>query len=162
MSIKAITKRPVVMWTGLAIIVLLGAMLVPIEWVKSVENLLGEPAEDTTVFSADVGDVDRALSAGEPVEVDDDALREMLPNLQVRRLLNAGPMTSQEVRRAGELVEEFNRDIATQKMEGSRQALRSQRNRRLAEAFPRLDADQIGEELDKLDAQLEAAGFVSP
>jgi hypothetical protein len=157
MSIKAIMKRPVVMWTGLAIIVLVGAMLVPIEWVESVENLLGEPTEDTSVFSTDVGEVDRALREGEAVDVDADTLREMRPNLQVRRLLETGPMTSQEVRRAGELVEEFNRDIATQELEGSRQALRNERNRRLAEAFPRLDADQIGAELDRLDAQLDAA-----
>lgn len=157
MDIKDTLKRPAVVWTGLALLLIIGALMVPIEWVRSVGDFLGEEEQATDVFSDDIAGVDKALAAGEPVELSDERVAEMRPHLQVRRLASTGPMTHDDVVEATKLMREFNAQIAAQELEGSKDALRKERNRRLAEAFPRLDSSKIGPALAQLNAQLETA-----
>ncbi|QDG50654.1 hypothetical protein FIV42_07885 [Persicimonas caeni] len=157
MDIKDTLKRPAVMWTALALILIIGALMVPIEWVRSVGDFLGEEEQATDVFSDSVAGVDKALAAGASVEMSDARLAEMRPHLQVRRLATTGPMTHEDVVEATEMMRDFNAQIASQELEGSKEALRNERNRRLAEAFPRLDAAKIGPTLAELNSQLETA-----
>jgi hypothetical protein len=157
MNLKDTLKRPAVLWTGLALILLIGALLVPIEWVRSVNDLVGEDDQSADVFSSDIARIDQALQDGKPIDVSDQKLREMRPHLQVRRLTKAGPMNHDDVIEATEIFREYNAQIATQELEGSRDALRSARDRKLAEAFPRLDPAKIDQELAQLRAQLQKA-----
>lgn len=154
MDIKETLKRPAVVWTGLALLLIIGALMVPIEWVRSVNDLLGEEEQASDVFSDDIAGVDKALAQGKSVELSNARLAEMRPHLQVRRLASTGPMTHEDVVEATKLMREFNAQIAAQELEGSKDALRNERNRRLAEAFPRLDASKIGPALAELNAQL--------
>jgi hypothetical protein len=157
MKLKDTLKRPAVVWTGLALILIIGALLVPIEWVRSVNDLVGESDPSADVFSTELAGIDQALAAGEPVQLSDHKLVEIRAHLQTRRLSKAGPMTHDDVVEATKILREFNAQIASQELKGSRDALRNERNRRLAEAFPRLDPAKIDRELTKLRAQLKSA-----
>ena len=157
MDIKDTLKRPAVIWTALTVILIIGALMVPIDWVRSVGGIFGESEQAADVFSDPVARVDKAIAAGEPVEISDEKLQQMRPHLQVRRLSQAGPMTHDDVVEATKIMREFNAQIADQKLEGSKQALRNERNRRLAEAFPRLDRAKIEKELDRLKEELRGA-----
>ncbi len=159
MNLKRTLKRPALLWTALALLVLLGALLVPLEWVDQVGDFIGEQGSETSAFAEDVARVDGALRAGEDPGVSNEELRLMLPHLQLRRMLDTGPMTAGEVNEATELLVEFNAQIASQEKEGSRQALRKQRNRELADKFPRLDDEKLSDALEELREQLENAGM---
>lgn len=157
MDIKDTLKRPAVIWTALALILIVGALMVPIEWVRSVGGIFGDSEQATDVFSDPVARVDQALAKGEPVEVSADKLEQMRPHLQVRRLSQAGPMTHDDVVEATRMMRNFNAQIAAQELEGSKDALRNERNRRLAEAFPRLDQAKIDRALAGLEGELREA-----
>lgn len=159
MKLKETLKRPAVIWTGLTIILIVGALLVPMDVVRSFGDILGEPETRTDAFSDEAARIDEALAQGNYDAVDPADIRPLLADIQVRRLLKTGPMTAEEVRRATELMAEFNTEIASQELEGSRDALRAERNRRLVERFPRLDPAKIDAQLAELRAQLERAGW---
>jgi hypothetical protein len=135
--------------------------------VRSVGGIFGESTYSKKVdaFSEKVARVDEALDSGAPLpeELGEDAaaraeeLEAMRVHLQVRRLTRTGPMTHEDVTEASAIFKEFNPQIAGQKLEGSRQALRSERTRRLLEAMPRLDGAAIERELTKLREQIAAA-----
>ncbi len=157
MDLKQTLERPAVVWTALTILLIIGALMVPIEWVQSVGGIFGEPEQTTDVFSDDVARVDKALAEGEPVEASDETLAQMRPHLQVRRLATTGPMTHDDVVEATKMMRDFNAQIASQELKGSKEALRNERNRRLAKAFPRLDAAKIDPTLAELREQLQTA-----
>ncbi|MFP4600731.1 MAG: hypothetical protein ACLFVJ_20925 [Persicimonas sp.] len=159
MNLKSTLKRPAVLWTALALLVLLGALLVPMDWIDQVGDFIGEQGSETSAFAEDVARVDKSLREGEDPGASTEELRRMLPHLQVRRMLDAGPMTASEVNEATELLAEFNAQIASQKQEGSRQALRKQRNLELADKFPRLDRQKLADALAELRGQLEDTGM---
>ncbi|MFW5966323.1 MAG: hypothetical protein ACOCV2_02340 [Persicimonas sp.] len=158
MEIKRTLKRPAVVWTGLTILLIIGALLVPMEWVDSFSNFLGEPEPSEDAFSEEVARVDEALREGEDPQVDGARIADLAIPLQIRRLLDTGPMTAGEVREATEMLEEYNGQIASQKQRGSRDAVRSERNKQLTEAFPRLDREAIDAQLEALRDDLRQAG----
>ncbi len=159
MNFRGTFKRPAVMWTALAFMLLMAALFVPVKWVETVQSVVGEPAPAVDAFTPAVARVDKALAAGEAPGVGQKKLVEFTPHLQVRRLMNAGPLTHEEVRKATKMLREFDAEIASQKLAGSREAVRHERNRRLAKAFPRLDAQKLARELSKLRGELGKVGL---
>ena len=156
MKAKSPFKRPTLMWTALALLLLLAALLVPQSWTKPVSNFFGEPESTIDPYVESVERVDRALANGRAVDLSRAKLERMLPYIQARRRTRAGPMSAGEVREAVDILQEFDRKIDLQKLEGSREALRAERNRRLAKAFPRLNADKIAQELETLRGQVQS------
>lgn len=156
------TKRPrrsTVLWALGAFALIMGALLVPDAWIKPIERLYNveQPRED--VFSPGTAALSRALEDGDPLATSPTRLRDELPNIQARRLLDAGPMTGEEVGEAVELFREFQARIAVEKSEGSREAVRKFRNGKLLEIAPRLDPDKVPRELAALRRQIELASF---
>lgn len=159
MDIKQTMKRPAVVWTGLTILLIIGALLVPMEWVDSFGDFLGEAEPRHDAFSEEVAAIDEDLAEERELDVSAERLDKLVVHLQARRLLDAGPMTAGQMREATEILAEYNRQLATQREEGSREAIRNERNRQLAEAFPRLDDDKLAAELEGLRDDLRRAGF---
>lgn len=158
MQIKRTLKRPAVIWTGLTILLIIGALLVPMDWVDSFGDILGEPEPSDDAFSEEVARIDDALREGDDPQVDRERIAELIIPLQIRRLLDTGPMTAGEVREATDMLEEYNGQIASQEKQGSRDAVRSERTKQLAKAFPRLDREAIDAELEALRDDLRQAG----
>jgi hypothetical protein len=152
-------KRPALFWTVLAGMLILLALVVPKEWTNTFSGLLGEEQNPKVgAWSDRVDRIDARLRAGEPIDLSDEEMRELLPHLQVRRLYGAGPLNVEDAREAEALFRDFNRRIAGQELEGSRDALRNERNKQLAEALPRLEREELDAAMAKLHRQLEASG----
>lgn len=163
MKFREIFKRGSLGWGALAFILIVGAMLVPIDWVRSFGGVFGAAqTAKVDAFSDEVVAVDDALEAGTPLSDEmlvneGEKLEEIRVFLQVRRLTRAGPITVGGMNKAADILREFNPQIAQQTLEGSREALRRERNRRIHASSPRLDADAIGRELQILREQIAAA-----
>lgn len=163
MKVREIFRRGTLGWGVLAFILIVGAMLVPIDWVRSVGGVFGaSQVAKVDAFSDEVIAADDALEAGAPLS------DEMLVNegqelesirvfLQVRRLTRAGPITVGGMNKAADIFREFNPQIDSQTLDGSREALRRERNRRIYASSPRLDEDAIPRELEILREQIAAA-----
>ncbi|MBA2661606.1 MAG: hypothetical protein H0U74_04885 [Bradymonadaceae bacterium] len=142
-----------ILWLSLGCL-LFASVLVPNSWTSFGKSAV--PHIDA--FSEDVRRADTALSsAPDRDSLAYEELARVAIYVQTRRLLRAGPMTSDELRRAAPILQDWQEQIAGQAHEGSRRALRAERNRELAAAFSRLDVHKIELELDRLDAQLMAA-----
>lgn len=151
--------RPAFYWAALAMLLFFGALLVPTEWTQAVGSLLDPKANpETTAFTPDVADLDRALRRNEDVEVSPKTLDTLLPYLQARRLSTLGPMTETEVEQAVDIFKEFHTQTDRDMKPGSRRALRDHFIDRLLETFPRLadttSPDEIRHTLDSLNRQL--------
>lgn len=152
-------KRPALFWTVLAGMLILLALVVPKDWTDRFSSMLGEEQNPQVgAWSDEVDRVDQKLRAGEPLELSEGEFRELRPHLQVRRVYEAGPMNVEDAREAEAIFRDFNTRIAGQELEGSRDALRSERNKQLAEALPRLEREKLDAALAKLRRQLEASG----
>lgn len=138
-------------------------MLVPIDWVRSVGGVFGaSKVAQVDAFSDEVAAADDALEAGTPLADEllvneGQGLEAIRVFLQVRRLTRAGPITVGGMNRAADIFREFNPQIENQTLDGSREALRRERNRRIHALSPRLDEDAIARELEVLRAQIAAA-----
>lgn len=164
-------KARTFLWSLLAFTLLITAMLVPMDWVRAFSGVFGggEAREELSAFSPEVVELDERLAEdaplGEPWVLKDGAetrerLEEARAYLQLRRLARAGPMTMSEMERAAAVLREFNAEIPRQEAEGSRRALKNERNRRILEAARRLDAEKVASELELLDDQLAQQGHV--
>jgi hypothetical protein len=151
-------KHPTLFWGGLAGLLVIMALLVPTKWTAPFADLLGEEQNPKVAAWNDENDsLDAKLRAGEPVELTDEELARVKVDLQVRRLYDAGPMNVEDAREAEAIIRDFNQRIAGQELEGSRDALRQERNKQLAEALPRLQRDDIDAALAKLREQIAAS-----
>lgn len=151
-------NRPTLFWGSLAGILILLALVVPAEWTTTFSGLLGEEQNpQVQAWSDPVDRVDKRLRAGEALEVSDSELDELRPHLQVRRLYEAGPLNVEDARDAEAILRDFDARIAAQKLEGSKDALRNERNKQLADALPRLDRDKIDRVLTTLRDQLDTS-----
>ncbi|MFU8804013.1 MAG: hypothetical protein ACNA8W_09420 [Bradymonadaceae bacterium] len=149
----------VLLWAGIAILIL-AAIYAPI-------SRPDIPDETTDVFRMDafsplVTRVDEQLRHGEDLEISPQELSVMRPILQSRRLINTGPMAAHELTEAVEIFREYRPQIDSQEAEGSKQAVRAYRNRKLTEAFPRLDEEKITEELTRFHQEYEFATKAPP
>lgn len=163
MNIRDIFKRGTLKWGLLAFVLIVGAMLVPVDWVQSVGGIFGAPREaEVDAFSDEVVRVDDALQAGSPLSPEllkdgGQKLESMRVFLQVRRLTRTGPITVSGMDRAADIFREFNPQIQNQTLQGSREALRRERDRRIGESDPRLDRAAIRRELRILREQIATA-----
>lgn len=151
-------KRPALFWTALVAILFILALLVPTDWTESFAHIFeSEPANKMTAWSDPVDRVDARLREGKQLELSAAELDRMLPLLQVRRLYDAGPMNVQNAERAEAIFREFQSRIEAQELDGSREALRTERNDRIARALPRLDREKMAASLQELREQLADA-----
>lgn len=163
MKVTDIFKRGTLGWSLLAFILIVGAMLVPIDWVRSVGGIFGAThAAKVDAFSDEVAAADTALEEGAPLAAellanDGQKLEAMRPLLQVRRLTRTGAVSVPQMSEAADIFREFNPQIANQTLEGSSQALRRERNRRVHEVAPHLDIEAMPRELETLRQQIAAA-----
>jgi|GEM_PF-6729231 len=163
MKITQRFQRGTLGWGLLAFILIMGAMLVPIEWVRSVGGVFGAPrVAAMDAFSDEVAAVDNALENGAPLADEmlvneGEKLESIRVFLQTRRLTHTGSITVEGMNRAVDIFREFNPQIDAQTLEGAREALRRERNRRIIESSPLLDEDAVAHELQKLRAQIAAA-----
>ncbi|MGM0558012.1 MAG: hypothetical protein ACQEVA_16625 [Myxococcota bacterium] len=151
-------KHPALFWGGLAGLLVIMALLVPTEWTAPFADLLGEEQNPKVGAWNDRTDaIDQKLRAGEPLDLTDAELAEVRADLQVRRLFEAGPMNVEDARKAESIFRDFNQRIAAQELPGSRDALRAERNKQLAQALPRLDREEMEAALEKLREQIRAS-----
>lgn len=142
-----------------AFVLIIGAMVVPDDWIRPIENLYSVQAPAKDAYSVEVADLSAALEAGDPVAVSREELLKHLPQIQARRLTRAGPMTAKDMGEAVETLRDFQGRIAVEKTEGSKDAMRRFRDSSLAEELPRVSAEAITRELEMLDRQVELASF---
>lgn len=163
MAFKDLLRARTFGWSLLAFVLLVTAMLVPIEWVRSTAGIFGAAqSQKVDAFSPETAHLDQLLERGEPWPAPKrgaDAAAQM-PSaetmfilVQLRRLTRAGPLPSTDMQRAQKILQEFNPQIAQQTHAGSRNALKTERNRRLVAALPRLNEEKVATELERLDAQ---------
>lgn len=151
-------KRPALFWTIMAGILVILALFIPRDWTSVFSTMFGErPAERLGAWSDPIDELDARLRAGEALAVDEARWREVRPLVQVRRLYDVGPMNVASARRAEAIFREFNPRVDAQTRPGSRDALRAERDRRLAEALPRLDPGELRDALATLRAQVDAS-----
>lgn len=156
-------ERGTLGWGLLAFILIMGAMLVPIDWVRSVGGVFGAPrAVAMDAFSDEVARVDDALERGTPLAHDmlvneGEKLEVMRVYLQARRLTHAGSISVEGMDKAVDIFREFNPQIDAQTLDGAREALRRERTRRLVASSPLLDPDAVARELQRLRAQIAYA-----
>lgn len=151
--------RPAFYWAALAMLLFFGALLVPTEWTQAVGSLLDPKANpETTAFTPDVADLDRALRRDDAIQTSPQKLQTFVPYLQARRLSTLGPMTETEVEQAVEIFQDFQKQTDRDMKPASKHALRDHFINRILETFPRLadatSADEIRHTLDTLNRQL--------
>lgn len=155
---RSAIKRPALFWTILAGILILLAITVPTDWTNSFSSLLGEEKpEQLRPWGDRVDAIDETLRAGEPLELSESELDRLRPHLQVRRLYEAGPLNVEDARDAEKIFRDFSGRIERQELEGSKDALRQERNKQLARELPRLDKADIDRALQTLREQLRAS-----
>jgi len=159
LDLKKRLRRSTLFWSLGAFALIVAALIIPSAWLEPIEKLydVEKPQED--VFSTSIAELSQSLEDGTPLKTSRLELEDSLPHIQARRMLAAGPMTSEEVREAVEIFREFRLRIDAEKTEGSKDAVRRFRDDKLAEQFPRLDAARITEELEALRRQIELASF---
>ncbi|MFB6350579.1 MAG: hypothetical protein ABEN55_21905 [Bradymonadaceae bacterium] len=142
--------------------VLLGALaivglLVPVDWnpVVGSEGLVNRP-EPLNAFSERVVAIDRSLQNNETVEVEANRAFEIHLYLGARRLVRAGEMSHDDMRRARDLLREMHAQLRREQTEGAREAVRAMWLDRLVEEIPRLDRKKVDEELETLHRQIKA------
>jgi hypothetical protein len=155
--------RPAFFWAALAMLLFLGAMLVPTEWTQAVGSLLDPTANpETTAFSPKVSTADRRLRTGEPLRASTEQLETWRPYLQARRISQLGPMTEPDIQTAVELFKEFRAQQQPNMSPGSREALLRHTIEELLDAVPPLrdttNADEIRQTLDQLATQIHRSG----
>lgn len=154
--------RPAFFWAALAMLLFLGAMLVPTEWTRAVGSLLDPTANpEITAFSPSIARTDRSLRSGRPPEVSAERLEQLTPYLKARRLSRLGPMTEPDVEQAVEMFEEMKAQTGPDMDPGARRSLTNHYIDEILDAFPRLrqttSPADIRRMLDRLDQQLEEA-----
>lgn len=138
---------------------IIGAMFVPYDWTRPIEDLYSVEAPAKDAYSPELADLSRALERGAPLPMSRAEFSRHIPQIQVRRLTRAGPMTASDMGEAVELLRELEARIAVEETEGSKDAMRRFRTRSVVEKFTRLDSDEVAVQLDALDRQLELASF---
>ncbi len=137
------------LWLGLGLF-LFAAIVLPASWTSFGPGIT--PPVD--VFSQQIVQLDNILDNEETLPaVDEQTLKTHVIYVQTRRLLRAGPMSSEESRLATKILQEWQPQIASQAHEGSRTTMRRARNDALTTQFPRLNPDRLAQELDAVDAQ---------
>lgn len=154
-----IRGKRVLIWLGLFALII-AAMTVPDEWLTPLKDLLGDD-EQTSAFGDEVATLDDDLEAGD-ARLTDGRARELVPHVVSRRLLRAGPMTTNQMRRAAEIWTEAMRAVADEPQGGSTDAHYVRAERRIVESFPRLDADRVHDELEAVRDQVARARSRSP
>lgn len=154
--------RSTLLGGSVALGLIAAAALVPADWTEQlgITSLLGASAGPPGVFAQEVAQFDAWLS-GAPgsTRPDVENAPSLVPHVQLRRVLRSGPMTSDEVRQATVLLEEFWQMERGQASQGSRQAVREERIRALAARHARLDAGRLAKELGALQSELERASL---
>lgn len=141
------------LWLGLGLL-LFAAILMPASWTSFGQGVT--PPLD--VFSKEIAQLDYVLDNEDTLPVhDEQTLKNQVIYVQARRLLRAGPMSSEESRLATKILQEWQLQIAAQSHEGSLATMRRARNDALATQFPRLNKAVIADELNLVDAQFLAA-----
>jgi hypothetical protein len=141
----------------LCLALIVAGLVLPPSAVDSVRGLYPEPPPTTTPYSRDVADVDAALREGRAITLTPTELDALLPELQARRLTDAGPMSADEVDEALRLFKEYQPRLEAEPNDGGRDALRSHRNTLLDQALPRVERQRIDEVLATLQTQIERA-----
>lgn len=144
----------------LAALLVVGALLVPGEWIVKVSQLYNTPESQVDAFDISVRQVDEALRKGAQLPVTRTQFRSIEPHLAARRLASIGKATAEELREAAKIFREYRQLIAREKLDGSKSAVRAVRNDALDRALPRVSRDAIEAELDKLQGQVDAAQFL--
>lgn len=138
------------MWIGLGLL-LFASILLPASWTSFGQGVT--PPLD--IFSTEIVQLDNLLDNDQTLPaIDEQTLKAHVIFVQTRRLLRAGPMSSEESRLATKILQEWQLQIDSQAHESSRTTLRRARNDALATQFPRLNPDRLAQELDAVDAQL--------
>jgi hypothetical protein len=147
-------NRPLLFWA--AVFLALPALLLalPLEWSNTKTPSIFHRDQPLDVYSERVDRIDRKLADGRIVRLTEKRLSQVRPMLQARRLLGAGPMSADEMRRALKLCREMNRQIARETRPASRDAVRQHWYDRLADELRRLDPKKVADELEQLRAQL--------
>lgn len=122
---------------------------------RPIEKIYSTPEGVDDVFSERVAEVDADLAAGRPTRLSAEELASMHVELQLRRLMETGPMSGEEVRRARRVLREGNAAVARERSEGSRDAMRLERAHRIVEVCPRLELAEVRAALGELREQME-------
>lgn len=143
---------------AISAVLILAGFLVPASWVERFGGLFEQPARVQGAFSAEITALERSFEAGAALSAEQrDALRASRSDLQLRRMLRAGPMSGEEVIEAKRQLVEGNAQVDAEPTQASKLAMRHVLVGRLAKAAPRLDAKKLEALLDEFDQRYEAA-----
>ena len=138
---------------GVLILFLLTALFVPTETITSVQDFFGAaPVRVGSTFDEETARLDDALTHS-PSNLDAERLDASRHAILLRRILMTGPMTADELRRAKEMLLDYEAKHRHEKDEAGRDALRHALARALSYEFPRLDEERVTSALDLFSTQ---------
>lgn len=134
------------------------AMLVPVDIIDRVKALFEvEPVNISAPFQEETARLDQALDAGDWGAIDRAQLAPRRHDLMIRRILRAGPLNGEEVRRIKTILAEIDEQAGQETSAGAIEAWRRLRLERIAKAHPRLDAVRLEAALRTFETQYEKA-----
>ena len=134
------------------------AMLVPVDIIDRVKALFKvEPVNISAPFQEETARLDAALESGTPLTLERDALRQRRHDIMLRRILRAGPLNGEEVRRIKLLLAEIDAQAQRETSSQAVEAWRTLRLKKLTQAHPRLDAKALERELKLFETQYQEA-----
>jgi len=152
---QILRQRPLLFWSGLLAALAMVGLIVPVDWSPSgAKGLMNRP-EPLDAFSDRVVEIDRSLQNGETVEVDPRRALEIHLYLGTRRLVRAGEMSHSDMQRARHMLREMHAQLDREQSAAARRSVRQMWLDRIVEKIPRLDREQVGEELEMLHRQMD-------
>ncbi len=153
---QIVKERPLLFWSALLGMLAIVGMLLPVDWHVDAEGGLLGRAQPLDAFSERIVEIDRALQEGRRVQVEAERAMDVHLYLASRRLVRAGDMSHDDMKRAQELLGEMHAQLRREQTPAAKESVRSMWLDRLVEHIPRLDRDEVDREIARLHEQLEA------
>lgn len=138
---------------ALAVLLCVGALMIPEAWLQPLRDNWGSSEPAAMAFHDATIRLDERLESGD-AELDEAAVRKLIPYVVARRLTRAGPLTSEQMEQIAQWWADAMARASEEGTDGAPEAHYVLVREKIVDEHPRLDPTRANAELDRFQEQL--------